>query len=266
MNRIDALFSKKPSEVLNIFFTAGYPSLGDTLPILKALQSGGVDMVEIGMPFSDPLADGPVIQQCSEAALQNGMNLDLLFEQLKGFRTDIKIPVILMGYVNQVLQYGMEKFCKRCAEIGIDGLILPDLPLDEYEHQFLSTFEKYDLKISFLITPRSSEQRIQRIDKLSSAFIYVVSQSSTTGSSSSNEDAQKSYFEKIANLKVSRPKMIGFGISNHQQFARACQYANGAIIGSAFLRAIKDQNDLNGSIQQFIKTIKSDSHDYSTQA
>ncbi len=255
MNRIKKAFELSEGALLNIFFTAGYPRLDDTMGILRKLQEQGVQMVEIGMPFSDPLADGPVIQQCSEIALQNGMNLEVLFEQLAGMRKEIDIPVILMGYVNQVLQYGVELFCARCAEVGVDGLILPDLPLEEYRVLYKATFDKYGLGISFLVTPRSSNERIQLIDELSSAFLYIVSQSSTTGSGHKDSEAQLSYFERIKTLDTRNKKMIGFGINSQESFENACRYGDGAIIGTAFLKALKEQADLPVAIEKFIEKI-----------
>ncbi|PVW16973.1 tryptophan synthase subunit alpha [Marixanthomonas spongiae] len=226
------------NKLLSIYFTAGYPNLEDTIPILKALEKNGVDMVEIGLPFSDPLADGPTIQASSTQALKNGMTTEVLFDQLKGVREQISIPLIIMGYFNPVLQYGVEAFCKKCADIGIDGLILPDLPLAEYNLHYRLTFEKYNLANIFLITPQTSVKRIMEIDKASNAFIYMVSSASTTGKTSGFNDEQIAYFNRIEGLQLKNPQIVGFGINNAETFNIATKYAKGAIIGSAFIKAL----------------------------
>ena len=255
MNRIDQLFQQKPKEVLNIYFTAGFPQIGDTLTVLKALQDGGADMAEIGMPFSDPLADGPVIQDSSTRAIANGMKLAVLFEQLKGFRSKIRIPVVLMGYINPVLQYGVENFLRSCQEVGVDGLILPDLPMDEYETEYKPLFEKYGQHLIFLVTPETSEARIRKIDSLSRGFVYAVSSSSTTGKDKDMK-LQASYFEKLQSMKLQNPVLVGFGIRDKATFQTACQYSNGAIIGSAFVKAIENSANLQETVQTFVRNIK----------
>ncbi|WP_298711975.1 tryptophan synthase subunit alpha [Chitinophaga sp.] len=255
MNRIDQLFSTKPKEVLNIYFTAGFPQLGDTLTVLQALQDGGADMAEIGMPFSDPLADGPVIQDSSTRAIKNGMKLAVLFEQLKGFREKISIPVVLMGYINPVLQYGVENFLRSCQEVGVDGLILPDLPMDEYETEYKPLFEKYGQHLVFLVTPETSEARIRKIDSLSRGFVYAVSSSSTTGKDKDMQ-LQASYFEKLQSMQLKNPVLVGFGIRDKATFQQACRYSNGAIIGSAFVKAIENSANLQDTVQAFVRNIK----------
>jgi tryptophan synthase alpha chain len=255
MNRINALFEKKKNNILSVYFTAGHPTLTSTVEIIQNLEKNGVDLIEIGMPFSDPVADGTVIQQSSQKALDNGMNLNLLFEQLTEIRKHVSIPLILMGYLNPVYQFGVEKFCKKCSEIGIDGTILPDLPLEVYEKQYKQIFEKYDVKNVFLITPQTSAERIKKIDQLSDSFIYMVSSSSTTGAKASIEDDQLNYFKRIHDLELSNPRIIGFGISNNKTFDRACKYANGAIIGSAFVNTLESSSNIPSDIPQFIKSI-----------
>lgn len=258
MNRINQLFRKKKN-ILSIYFTAGFPQVDDTTTILNELQNSGADMIEIGIPFSDPLADGPIIQHSSEVALKNGMSLKLLFEQLKSSNIQHRsssIPLILMGYLNPVLQFGVENFCKCASEVGIDAIILPDLPIDEYLNEYKSILKKYGLKNIFLITPQTSEKRIRYIDKNSDGFIYMVSSSSTTGVKNGIDKGKQKYFSRIKKLNLKNPLMIGFGISNRTSFTKACEYANGAIIGSAFIKAIGDSNDLQKDIHNFIKNIK----------
>lgn len=255
MNRIDQLFSNKPKEILNIYCTAGFPALNDTLTIMETLQQSGVDMIELGMPFSDPLADGPVIQESSTRAIANGMRISVLFEQLKGFRDRISLPVILMGYMNPVLQFGVENFCKKCAETGVDGIILPDLPMDEFETEYRPIFEKYGLHLIFLVTPETSEARIRKIDGVSKGFVYAVSSSSTTGKDKDMGD-QQAYFARLKEMKLKNPVLIGFGIRDKHTFAAACANSNGAIIGSAFVKAIENSTNLQSSIQSFVQGIK----------
>ncbi len=225
MNRIKSLFSQKKKNIVSIYFTAGFPKLNDTTVILSALQSSHIDMIEIGIPYSDPLADGPVIQHSSMIALSNGITIRLLFEQLKNCRNDINLPLILMGYLNPVLQYGLEQFCIDAHKAGIDGVILPDLPLHEYETYYRKIFEKHSLKFIFLITPQTSEKRIRKIDKLSDCFIYAVSSSSITGRDT-NADAKDKYFERLATMKLANPIMVGFGIKDRSTFIQACKYAS----------------------------------------
>jgi tryptophan synthase alpha chain len=254
-NRIDQLFAGKRTGVLNIYCTAGYPELNDTLPVMKALQQYGADIIELGMPFSDPLADGPVIQDSSTRAIKNGMSLKVLFEQLKDFREQIHVPVLLMGYLNPVLLYGIENFCKKCAEVGVDGVILPDLPMDEYESEYKPVFEKYGLHLVFLVTPETSEERIRKIDSLSRGFIYAVSSSSTTGTDK-NMGNQQAYFEKLKSLQLKNPVLIGFGIKDKATFDAATTHSNGGVIGTAFIRAIEKATNLDTAIQQFVAGVK----------
>ena len=253
MNRIQKKLEGH-SKILSIYFTAGYPKLDDTTRIIKQLADEGVDMIEIGLPFSDPLADGPTIQASSTAALKNGMHTELLFEQLKGIRDHVDIPLIIMGYFNPVLQYGVEAFCKKCSETGIDGLILPDLPLDVYVDEYREIFESHGLLNIFLITPQTSEARIRQIDENSNGFIYMVSSASTTGAKSGFGDEQTDYFKRIARLQLRNPQIVGFGISNAQTFEQATTYAKGAIIGSAFIKHLTKKGV--ESIADFIKRIR----------
>lgn len=253
MNRIQEKLAEN-KKTLSIYFTAGYPELQDTVPILESLEKAGADMIEIGLPFSDPLADGPTIQSSSTKALKNGMTTKLLFEQLKSVRNTVSIPLIIMGYFNPVLQYGVEAFCKKCNEVGIDGLILPDLPLHEYTEHYKAIFEKHSLSIAFLITPQTSEERIREIDKASNSFIYVVSSFGTTGAKTSISYSQKKYFDKIGALALKNPQVVGFGVSNAATFNAATVHAKGAIIGSAFINILTEKG-LDG-IPDFIKTIR----------
>jgi tryptophan synthase alpha chain len=255
MNRIDKLFHEKKSNILTIYYTAGFPQKDATVPILETLAQNGVDLVEIGMPFSDPLADGETIQRSSEIALKNGMTIQVLFEQLQNIRQKVQIPLVLMGYLNPVLQFGVENFCKKCAEVGIDGLILPDLPLQEYEQEYQNLFEKYNLYPIFLITPQTSEARIRKIDSLSKGFIYVVSQASTTGTKLGVSESQEAYFQRIKAMNLKNPLQIGFGISDAESFQKACQYAQGAIIGSAFIKYIQERSDTSKATAEFVKNI-----------
>jgi tryptophan synthase alpha chain len=252
MNRINQKL-QEDKKLLSIYFSAGYPSLNDTVQIIQDLEKNGVDMIEIGLPFSDPLADGPTIQESSTQALHNGMTTKLLFEQLATIRESVKIPLIIMGYFNPMLQYGVEEFCKKCAEIGIDGLIIPDLPVDIYAENYKDTFEKYGLINVFLITPQTSVERITFIDSVSNGFIYMVSSASVTGGQSGFGDSQENYFKRIATMNLKNPQIIGFGINNRETFNQATQFAKGAIIGSAFIKNLTE----NGvsSIQKFVKNI-----------
>ncbi|RFS21089.1 tryptophan synthase subunit alpha [Chitinophaga silvatica] len=254
-NRIDQLFAKKPNGVLNIYCTAGFPELNSTLPIMKSLQDAGADVIELGMPFSDPLADGPVIQDSSTLALKNGMSIPVLFQQLEGFRKEIQVPVILMGYLNPVMAYGIEAFCKKCSELGIDGVILPDLPMAEYESEYKTLFEEHNLHFIFLVTPETSEARIRKIDSLSRGFVYAVSSSSTTGKDKDMGD-QSAYFKRLKNLQLKNPILIGFGIKDKKTFDAAAANANGAIIGTAFIKAVAESKDINKTIKDFIGSIR----------
>jgi tryptophan synthase alpha chain len=255
MNRIDKLFSEKKGDILNVYFTAGYPAIDSTSILVKALESSGVDIIEIGMPYSDPLADGPTIQHSSQLALKNGMTLTLLFDQIEEIRKTTEIPLIMMGYFNQVMQYGEEAFIKKCVEVGVDGLILPDLPLQEYEESYQHLFKKYNLGISFLMTPQTSHERVVKIDSLSRGFIYMVSSASITGAKSGISEAQINYFERTNLLKLKNPRLIGFGISDQETFNTACVYSNGAIIGSAFIKAIGKEGDLATLASNFVNGI-----------
>ena len=239
---------------LNIYFTAGVPKLEDTGKIAKLIQDSGADMMEIGIPYSDPVADGPVIQDAHSLALKNGMSIKKLFEQLAEVKDSVTIPKILMGYLNPVLQFGFENFCQKCAEIGIDGLIIPDLPVDVYAEQYKTTFEKYGLKNIFLITPQTSEERIRFIDSVSDGFIYMVSSASVTGSQTGFGSIQEGYFKRIADMNLKNPQIIGFGISNKETFNQATQFAKGAIIGSAFIQHLTKNG--TGKIEGFVKEIR----------
>ncbi|MCR9250943.1 MAG: tryptophan synthase subunit alpha [bacterium] len=255
-NRIDQAFSDNSRELLNVYFTAGYPNIDDTASILEYLSSAGADIIEIGMPFSDPVADGPTIQESNMQALDNGMTISLLFKQLEGIRNKVDVPIVLMGYVNPVVQYGIEAFCEKCQEVGVDGLILPDLPMHDYLKNFKQIFDSYGLYNIFLITPQTSEARIKEIDDNSAGFIYMVSSASITGAKKGISEDQERYFNRVNALGLRNPRMIGFGISNRATFLKACEYANGAIIGSAFINLLKDSNDLKGDITRFIQDIK----------
>ena len=253
MNRIDQKF-RENKKLLSIYFSAGFPNLEDTVPILKKLQTAGVDMVEIGIPFSDPLADGPTIQASSTQAIRNGMTTKKLFSQLEGIRKHITIPLVLMGYFNPMMQYGIEKFCSRCETIGIDGIIIPDLPVDVYNENYKALFDKHGLYNMFLITPQTSEARIKYIDKVSNGFIYMVSSASVTGAKSTFGNTQTEYFKRIASLKLKTPTVIGFGISNQETYKIACDQSRGAIIGSAFIQFLKKEGE--EKIGSFIKSIR----------
>jgi len=252
MNRINQKL-KEDKKLLSIYFTAGYPNIDDTVSIIQNLEKSGVDMIEIGLPFSDPLADGPTIQASSTQALKNGMTSELLFNQLKDIRQSVSIPLIIMGYFNPMLQYGVEAFCKKCKEIGIDGLIIPDLPVDVYHSEYKATFETYGLINVFLITPQTSDERIRYIDSVSRGFIYMVSSASTTGAKTGFGNEQTEYFERIANMNLNNPQIVGFGISNNDTFTRATKYAKGAIIGSAFVKHVT-KNGID-TIDKFAKEI-----------
>jgi len=256
MSRIEKLFSEKKKNILNIYCTAGYPEPGSTTGIIQALQDNGADMVEIGMPYSDPLADGPVIQHSSAIALANGMTIKKLFEQLKDFRKTISIPVILMGYMNPVLQFGFEKFCAEAAAVGIDGLILPDLPMYEYETEYGAIIKKHKLDFIFLVTPETSPERIEELDQLSTGFLYAVSSSSTTGKDKDMAGV-KAYLQKLKDLRLKNPVLVGFGIKDKATFNDACQWANGAIIGTAFIKALETNDPVQRTVKQFMDGILS---------
>ena len=254
MNRIKKLFSDKKKNVVSIYFTAGFPQLNDTNTVLNALQKHGADLVEIGMPYSDPLADGPVIQHSNMIALHNGTTIKKLFEQLKDCRSNIYLPLILMGYLNPVLQYGIEKFCSEAHNAGIDGIILPDLPLHEYETECKKVFEKYKLDFIFLITPETSEKRIRKIDAISKGFVYAVSSSSITGADK-DMSAQQKYFQNLESMKLKNPIMFGFGIKDNKTFSQACKHTSGAIIGTAYIKAIENSNNIDIDTEKFLNSI-----------
>lgn len=259
MNSLQKLFLEKKKNILSIYFTAGFPELHDTEKILGSLLENGADMIEIGMPYSDPLADGPVIQNSSMRALHNGMTIKTLFNQLTDFHknsaaSQINVPLILMGYLNPVLQYGFEKFCTDAKNCGISGIILPDLPINEYEKEYRHIFEKNSLDFIFLITPETTEERIRKIDSLSKGFIYAVSSSSITGKDADLKP-QESYFERIKNMKLKNKIMIGFGIKDHHTFSKACDYAAGAIIGTAYIKAIEHAENIDSATKKFLNSI-----------
>lgn len=253
MNRIDQKF-QEDKKLLSIYFSAGHPNLEDTVPILKNLQAAGVDMIEIGLPFSDPLADGPTIQESSTQALRNGMTTNKLFSQLEGIRGHIDIPLVIMGYFNPMMQYGIEKFCQRCEAIGIDGLIIPDLPVDVYNDKYKSLFDQHGLYNMFLITPQTPDERIRYIDRVSNGFIYMVSSAAVTGAQNTFGDTQTSYFKRIANMNLKTPTIVGFGISNAATYTAATNYSKGAIIGSAFIKFLKEKGV--DQIHNFVDEIK----------
>jgi tryptophan synthase alpha chain len=256
MNRIHKIFQGQPKNILSIFYTAGYPGINDTALIAKSLQTSCADIIEIGIPFSDPVADGPTIQASNKVALDNGMNVKLLLQQVKEIRKDVTIPIILMGYLNPVLQYGIERFVKEAAANGVDGLILPDMPMDVYQHEYKDMFEKAGLTNTFLISPTTSEERIRKIDAVTNGFIYAVSASSTTGAKGGFAEEQISYFKRLKEFGLRNQFLIGFGISNNETFSLASSYCAGAIVGSAFINLLKDSKDIPADINRFVKSIK----------
>lgn len=255
-NRIHQAFQSK-KKLLNIYFTAGYPNLHDTVPLIKALSAAGADLIEIGMPFSDPLADGPVIQQSSTAALKNGMNLPTLFTQLQNIRETVPdTPILLMGYLNPVMQFGVENFCREAAAAGVDGIILPDLPLDDYLAEYQDIFRRHNLRPVFLITPQTATERIRRIDELTESFLYLVSGPGTTGGANTQSaGTQEAYFDRIEAMNLRNPRLIGFGIGDKASFRNACQHAEGAIIGSALIRALEGADDAPAAAANFVSSI-----------
>jgi len=255
MKRIQELFKRKDNKILNVYCTAGYPQLNSTIEVMKALQENGADIIELGMPYSDPLADGLVIQQSSSIALANGMTIKKLFEQLKDLRKEISVPVVLMGYMNPVLQYGFEKFCSDAAAVGIDGLILPDLPEHEFETEYGDIIKKHRLDFIFLVTPETSEGRVRKLDELSSGFIYAVSSSSTTGGDK-NLSEIKSYLQKLKAMSLKNPVLVGFGIKDKSTFETACANANGAIIGTAYIKALAKPGNVTDITSKFLESIK----------
>lgn len=253
MNRIQSVL-EQDHKLLSIYFTAGFPNLNDTVSVLKQLEASGVDMIELGLPFSDPLADGPTIQESSTQALRNGMTTDKLFEQLKDVRKHVSVPLIVMGYFNPMMQYGVERFCQRCQEVGIDGLIIPDLPVDVYHEKYQALFQQYRLLNMFLITPQTPDERIRFIDEVSNGFIYMVSSAATTGAQSSFGDVQSDYFKRIGAMNLNAKLLVGFGISNSETYQAATAHSKGAIIGSAFIKHL----EANGadSVADFVKQIR----------
>jgi tryptophan synthase alpha chain len=258
MNRVHKLFTEKKVDILSIYYTAGFPRLNDTVRIAELLQRSGADIIEIGIPFSDPVADGPTIQASNKTALDNGMNVKLLLNQVKEIRRSVTIPIILMGYLNPVLQFGIDLFLKAAAEAGVDGLILPDLPIDVYQHEYKEMFDKAGVTNTFLISPTTTEDRIRKIDALTNGFIYAVSASSTTGAKNDFTPEQLTYFEKLRSMHLKNPFLIGFGISGQQTFSRAAAYSSGAIVGSAFINLLNESADFETDIRQFIGSIKGD--------
>ncbi|MFI3317310.1 MAG: tryptophan synthase subunit alpha [Rikenellaceae bacterium] len=256
MNRINQLFASDKSDVLSIYFCAGTPRLDATLDVIKALEAGGVSMVEIGIPFSDPMADGIVIQNAATRALRNGMSLKLLFKQLADVRSHVSIPLIMMGYLNPIMQYGFERFCQSCAECGIDGVIIPDLPFGDYQMEYRAVAEKYDVKVIMLITPETSGERIEQIDQNTDGFIYMVSSAATTGAQSDFNASKIAYFNKINQMELRNPRMIGFGISNKATFDAACQNARGGIIGSHFVNLLEQEQDAEKAIELLKKSLE----------
>ena len=256
-NRIITLFATKPKNILSVYYTAGFPSLDSTVSIAQHLANAGADIIEIGIPFSDPVADGPTIQESNKIALQNGMNLPLVLDQVKAIRkAGVDVPVILMGYLNPVLQYGMEKFLKDASKAGVDGMILPDMPLHEYQEEYQPMFEARNLCNTFLISPTTSLERIKKIDLATKGFVYAVSASSITGARGTFTDDQIRYFERLQGLELDNPCLIGFGISNHETFSKACQYSAGAIVGSAFINLLKSSKNVEKDIDTFVKGLK----------
>lgn len=250
MNRIKKLFEEKKQNILSIYFTAGYPNLNDTANIIKELEANGIDLLEIGIPFSDPMADGPTIQASGGIALKNGISLSLLFDQLKDIRKDVSIPLIMMGYLNPIMQYGFENFCKKCNETGIDGAIIPDLPFDDYINNYKPIADKYDIKVVMLITPETSEERIRLIDKHTDGFIYMVSSAATTGAQKEFDAQKQAYFKKVNAMNLKNPRLIGFGISNKATLEAAQANASGAIIGSKFITLLQETNDVKKAVAQ----------------
>jgi tryptophan synthase alpha chain len=264
MNRIDQLFQNKSNEVLSVYFTAGYPNLDDTPEIIKYLEEAGVDMIEVGIPFSDPMVDGPVIQESNQASLKNGMSLELLFKQIYEIRKSSSIPLLLMGYLNPVFHFGIESFCASCKEAGIDGAILPDMPVEVYKNQYKKYFRENDLHNIFLVTPSTPKERLKKILPEAGGFVYMVSSSSTTGSHREIRE-HLSYTSTIRSIQPNIPIMVGFGINNRERFMQVCNYANGGIIGSAFIDTLAKVDNLEHQIKTFIHSVKSGDHDYSVK-
>lgn len=256
MNRIDHLFQTRKSGILSVYLTAGYPELNDTTEVIRELAVNGVDMIEIGMPFSDPLADGPLLQVCNQQALKNGMTINHLFEQLHSIRDTVNVPLLLMGYLNPVLNYGIDKFCKKARDIGMDGVILPDLPVKEYTTHYQIHFQENDLHMIFLISPQTSQERIRKIDGFGSGFIYMVSSASTTGVKNGFQPEQINYFKRIKAMDLKQPQLIGFGISTQETYNQACKHSGGAIIGSAFMKSLMGEGSIPDKVRTFVNEIR----------
>lgn len=254
MSRLTELFARKRKNILNLYCTAGYPELNSTLRVMKALQDNGADLIELGMPYSDPLADGPVIQASGAKALQNGMTISTLFEQLRDFRTEISLPVVLMGYLNPLLQYGFERFCAKAAEVGVDGLIIPDIPMFEYEREYVAVIKKHGLDFIFLVTPETSQERIKKLDSLSSGFLYAVSSSSTTGSDK-DFSAVEMYVRRLQNMGLKNPILVGFGVKDKATFDAAAKHAAGAIIATAYIKALENSKNIEATTKEFVESI-----------
>lgn len=256
MNRITNLFETKKNGILSVYFTAGFPALNDTATILKELEAKGIKMVEIGIPFSDPMADGLVIQEAATQALRNGMTLHHLFDQLKDIRKEVQIPLVFMGYLNPIMQFGFEAFCKKCVEVGVDGMIIPDLPFADYMSDYKAIADRYELKMIMLITPETSEERIRLIDEHTSGFIYMVSSAATTGAQQSFDEQKQAYFRRINAMKLRNPRLVGFGISNKATFDAAASNSSGAIIGSKFIQLLKSEATAAQAINKLLDALK----------
>ena len=256
MNRIDKLFDKEKNGILSVYFTAGFPNLNDTVPIIQSLEKNGVKLIEIGIPFSDPMADGPVIQASGSKALQNGMSLKLLFSQLSTVRKSVQIPLVLMGYLNPIMQFGFDRFCAEAKRCGIDGIIIPDLPFEDYLENYKSTAAAHGLHTIMLITPETSDERIRLIDKHTDGFIYMVSTASVTGAKSAFRDENISYFQRVNAMNLKNPRLIGFGISNKSTFDAACDNASGAIIGSKFVSLLESERSIDKAVERLMEAIR----------
>ncbi|MBA4054709.1 MAG: tryptophan synthase subunit alpha [Marivirga sp.] len=255
-NRITDLFGKKKKNILSVFYTAGFPTLDSTVLIAETLERSGADIIEIGIPYSDPIADGPTIQESNKVALENGIKLSLILDNVKAIRKSVKIPIILMGYVNPVMQYGVEKFAQDATAAGVDGVILPDLPISAYIEEYKKLFESVNLSNTFLISPTTSEERIRKIDDITDGFIYAVSASSVTGAKNDFAKEQLDYFKKLQGMKLKNPYLIGFGISNQETFARASAFGAGAIVGSAFINVLKNSRDVASDVSAFVTSLR----------
>jgi tryptophan synthase alpha chain len=256
MNRINQLFKTNPKNILSVYFCAGHPELKKTVEIIRILEKNGISMIEIGIPFSDPMADGVVIQNASTKALRNGMYLNLLFEQLQDIRQEVKIPLLMMGYLNPIMRFGFESFCRKCSECGIDGMIIPDLPFKEYREHYQSIAEQYGLHVIMLITPETSEERIREIDRNTGGFIYMVSSAATTGAQQDFDERKQAYFKRIGNMSLQNPLMVGFGISNRSTLEAACRYASGGIVGSRFISLLEEEKDTERAVKSLLDGLR----------